>query len=353
MSSPSPSEPYHAVPVSARVLPEREPPRRGRFWARLFIVLLMGGLGLSIMLNFSLATLAGLGSLDSDARVQEKYFSHKKVAEHKVAILSIDGVIADAEGFFKQEIERVKNDPAVRAIVLRVNSPGGTVSASDALYHHLKKLREKRNLPIVVSMGTLAASGGYYISMAAGDQPGILYAEPTSWIGSIGVQIPHFNVGDLMKQWGVQEDSVVSHRLKTIGSMTRPMTEEERKIFQSLVDESFAKFKEIIKAGRRQFREKPELLDAVATGQIFSAEQAKSKGLIDEIGFVEEAVAKAIELAHLDPDTVSVVKYKRDSSLAGLILGSTNRNLPDLAALLDTATPRAYYLFSWPLAAKE
>ncbi len=96
--------------------------------------------------------------------------------------------------------------------MLRVNSPGGTINGSDYMLHYLRKLgRPETNVPIVVSMGGLAASGGYYVSMCVGDQPESIYAEPTTWTGSIGVMIPHFNVADLMEKWGVQEDAVASH----------------------------------------------------------------------------------------------------------------------------------------------
>ena len=123
-------------------------------------------------------------------------------------------------------------------------------------------------------MGGIAASGGYYVSMAVGDTPDTIFAEPTTWTGSIGVIIPHYNLADLMDDWGIKEDTIASHRLKTMGSLAKPMTEEERKIFQGLVDDSFGRFKEIIRDGRPKFRKDPAALDKLATGQVFTAEQA-------------------------------------------------------------------------------
>ncbi len=272
----------------------------------------------------------------------------------KVAILSIEGTILSGEGFFKQQIDHARKDIAdgnLKAIVLRVNSPGGTISGSDYMLHHLRRLvqdSKKAKIPVVVSMGGIAASGGYYVSMCVGDAPDTIFAEPTTWTGSIGVIIPHYNVADLMEKWGIQEDAVASHRLKGMGSLTRKMTPEERKIFQQLVDEGFARFKEVVMQGRPSFRNDPAALDRLATGQVYTADQALKNGLIDRIGFVEDAVDRAIHLARLDPTNVKVVKYKAEPRLADILLGQSRAQPSfDLVAFLDSATPRAYYLCTW------
>ena len=213
------------------------------------------------------------------------------------------------------------------------------------MLHYLRKLVDETHIPVVVSMGGLAASGGYYVSMCVGDAPETIFAEPTTWTGSIGVVIPHYNVAELMEKWGIQEDPVASHRLKTMGSITRKMTDEERKIFQELVDAGFTEFKDAIKGGRRKFQKDPAALDKLATGQIFTASQALENGLIDKIGFIEDAIERAIALAGLDKENVKVVKYKAEPRLSDILLGQS-RVQPslDLAALLDATTPRGYYL---------
>ena len=169
------------------------------------------------------------------------------------------------------------------------------------MYHHLNELRQTHKKPIVVSMGGIAASGGYYAAMAVGKTPGTIYAEPTTWTGSIGVIIPHYDASELLSEWGVKQDSVVSHRLKNMGSMSKKMTDEERQIFQALVDQGFERFKDIIKAGRPHFQENPAALDELATGQVYTAEQAKDNGLVDEIGFIEDAIDRAIVLPGSPP----------------------------------------------------
>jgi len=326
--------------------PPRRPRRRTSVLGGLLVVLLRLGLGVSAMLN--IAFLFGGVSLDSKRKVREKFFSHAPSASDKIVILSVSGMILDEDdGFVKRQIDQAEEDDDVKAVVLRVNSPGGTVTGSDYLYHHLNEMREERKFPVVVSMGSLAASGGYYVSMAAGDTPDCIFAEPTTWTGSIGVIIPHYDLSTLLGKWGVEDDSIASHPLKNMGSFAKQMTEEERQIYQELVDETFDRFKEIIKSGRPKFKKDPEALDKLATGQVYTAEQALELGLVDKIGFLEEAVERAIELANLDTDDVRVVKYKREPTLVDVLMGvkASQRGF-DLAEALDLTVPRAYYLWS-------
>jgi protease-4 len=307
------------------------------------MLVLLLALGGSLLLNLGL--LVGRFGTDSDGSIQEKYFSHARSSSHKVVIIPISGLILEgSDGFVKHAIDRVSKDDTVKAIVLRVDSPGGSVSGSNFLYHHLKMLTAKSKIPMVVSMGSLAASGGYYVAMAAGPTPDAIYAEPTTWTGSIGVIIPHYNFAGLLKEYGVKEDSVASHRLKNMGSLAREMTEEERKIFQDLVDESFAQFKQIIRENRPRFQSDPAALDKLATGQVYTAQQARKLGLIDQIGFLEAAVDRAIELAKLDPKDVTVVKYRPEMGILDLLMGQARGGGLDLNQLLDAASPQAYYL---------
>src|SRR5215213_11445211 len=185
---------------------------------------------------------------------QEKYYSLSETAADKIAIIKVEGAILDADGFIKKQIDRVREDDSVKAVVLRIDSPGGTVTASDFLYHHLRDMVKDRDIPVVVSMGGICASGGYYMAMAAGDGEDVIYAEPTTWTGSIGVVIPHYDFSGLLSSWNVKDDSIASHKFKLMGSPTRQLTPEEkaeeRKLLQELVDESFERFKQIVLTGR-------------------------------------------------------------------------------------------------------
>jgi protease-4 len=331
--------------ISAQLVGEPRPVLRRRPLWRVLTPILVGLLlfcGLPLGVLF---ILSGSGfSLDPDNRAIERHHSLERYASHKVAIIRIEGPILDGEGFVKDQIDRVRDDEDVKAVVVRVSSPGGTVAGSDYMYHHLNKLRQERSLPMVVSMGDMAASGGYYVSMAVGDTPESIFAEPTTWTGSIGVIIPHYNVAGLMEKWQIESDSVASHRLKGMGSMTKRMTEEERTIFQSLVDEMFDRFKEIVKSGRPKFRSDPSALDAIATGQVFTTKQALANGLVDKEGFIEEAIVRAIVLAKLDKSDVEVIEYLQPLTLESLVFGAARSQQPGLAELLELATPKAYYL---------
>ncbi len=218
--------------------------------------------------------------------IRERYHSGAKYSTDKVAIIALRGVIMEGNGFVKRQIDRVRQDPDVKAVVLRVDSPGGTVTGSDYIFHHLRKLRETRQIPLVVSMGSIAASGGYYASMAVGDQERSIFAEPTTTTGSIGVIVPHYDISGVLAKYDVQDDSVVSHPRKQLLSMTRPMSSDDRQIIQQYVDDSFLRFKSIVKQGRpnlRQANAGDELVDVttgrdLATGEIFPAPAHYSTG---------------------------------------------------------------------------
>jgi len=305
------------------------------------------------------AVMSALGSaaaysqyFQRDARVVEKWHSLSRTARDKVAIVSVTGAIMGGDGFARTQLEQVADDPAVKAIVLRVDSPGGTVSGSDELHNRLSRLIADRDLPVVVSMGGLAASGGYYVAMANGGRDDVIYAEPATLTGSIGVIIPYFDLSAALDKLAIRDDSITSGPLKQMLSPTKDRTpelaERERAIVQSLVDGMFARFKAIVKGGR------PKLDDAaiekVATGQIFTAEQAREAGLVDRIGFLEDAIARAVELAGLDDKTARAVRYTKPKGLLDEVLASQGAGARiSLDALAELATPRAWYLYSlWP-----
>jgi protease-4 len=318
------------------------------FFAR-FGKLIFAALVVSVMINFSQRA-AYEAYFSSDGRVDEKYYSGDRTGSDKIALIRVEGAILQTEGYIKRQIDAVRDDDSVKAVVLRIDSPGGTVTASDYLYHHLREMTDERQIPLVVSMGGLCASGGYYLAMAVGDTKDAIFAEPTTWTGSIGVVIPHYDVSGLLASVNVEEDGIVSGPFKQMGHPARPMTDEEREILQSLVDDSFTGFKEVVQAGRPKFRDDPAALDGVADGRIFTAKQAESLGLVDQIGFVEAAIERAAELANLDPENTRVVEYDRVfTSLEELFLGvqSTAKPSIDLSGLAELATPRAYYLWSW------
>jgi protease-4 len=309
----------------------------------------IGWFGFMICGLWAVGQLIALASyFDTTEGLTEEYHSGAKFGRNKVAIVQVSGVILDGEGYVKRQIERIRKDEAVRAVVVRIDSPGGTITGSDYIYHHLKKLREERELPLVVSMGSLAASGGYYVAMAVGDQEDCIYAEPTTTTGSIGVIVPHYDLSGLLERIDVKDDSVASHPRKQMLSMTLPMSQDHRQLVERYVQEAFERFKMIVRSGRPGLREDEAALDQLATGEVFTAAQAEQNGLIDSIGFIEEAIERAQELANLDPETTRVVEYDRPITLSDLAGLSQAEAQPQnrLAALLEWSVPRGYYLFT-------
>lgn len=339
------------------VIYQNIPSRWSRFWSWL------GWAGFGVTVAILLGMSAQVQQYyDTSSGIEEKYVSLQpddndaKYAQEKIAILSIEGTIVTGDGFVKHQIDRIARDKKVKAVVVRVDSPGGTVTGSDFIFHHLKKLKEERSLPLVVSMGSMAASGGYYVAMAVGDQEDSIYAEPTTTTGSIGVIVPHYDLSGLLADYDIKDDSIASHERKQMLSMTRPIPPEHRELIQKWVNESFERFKGIVKEGRPVFRKDPDALAELATGEIFSADKAKEFGLVDRIGFVEDAIDRARELAHLEKGKFKVVRYKRPADLFGFsALASAKAQVASpLEMLLETTTPRAYYLFSTlPAAARS
>jgi protease-4 len=301
-----------------------------------------------------LAALSSAGAVaqyfQRDGRVVEKYHSLSKSAAAKVAVVDLSGAIMGGQGFARWQLDQIEEDDAVKAVVLRVDSPGGTVSGSDELHYRLARIAKDRKLPVVVSMGGIAASGGYYVAMANGGREDVIFAEPATLTGSIGVIIPHFDLSKMLKKLDIADDSIASGPLKEMLSPTKERTPElaarERKILQGLVDDMFARFKEIVKAGRPKLDD--EKIAKVATGQIFTAKQALEAGLVDRIGFLEDAIDRAVELAGLTKDTARAVRYTRQRGLIDEVLGGASPGAtfsPELFA--ELTTPRAWYLCSW------
>lgn len=355
-SSPSAPNPVPATPVqvvgpSAAGYPQPtiivKQNGGGLLWR---ILAFLGWAGFAIATVVALVQFSAIVNyFDTTHGITEKFHSGEMFGGDKVAIIAIEGLLADGEGYVKHQIDYVRDDENVKAVVVRVDSPGGTVTASDYILHHLTKLREDRKIPLVISMGGIAASGGYYVSMAVGDQPQSIYAEPTTTTGSIGVMFPHYDVSGLLARFDVKDDSLVTHPRKELASMTKPMPEDHRQLLQNYINESFDRFKEIIKLGRPKFRQDPGALDQLATGEIFSAKRAKELGLVDEIGFIEESIDRAVSLAGLSKSNVRVVHFERPISLfdfAGVAHTPVRGTASEWAQLLDRATPRAYYLAS-------
>lgn len=231
------------------------------------------------------------------------------VRGERVAVLPISGLITESEQTIEQ-LKKFAKDDSVKAIVLRINTPGGGVGPSQEIHEEVRKVREKKI--IVASMGSLAASGGYYIACAAEK----IYANPGTITGSIGVIMQFVNVKDLIEKIGVKGLVVKSGDFKDIGSPVREMSPEERKLLQAVIDNVHSQFVNAVAEGRGMDRK--DVL-SIADGRIFSGEQAKTLGLIDMLGNQEDAVAEAGRMAKIVGEPRVVTPPKKKFSFLDLI----------------------------------
>ena len=227
----------------------------------------------------------------------------------KVAVLPVTGLIADSESTIDQ-LKKFAKDDSVKAIVLRINSPGGGVGPSQEIYEEVKKLKGKK--VVVASMGALAASGGYYIACAAQK----VYANPGTITGSIGVIVQFVNVKDLIEKIGLKGMVVKSGPFKDIGSPVREMKAEERDLLQVVVDNVHSQFVAAVAEGRQMHRDN---VAKIADGRIFSGEQAKALGLVDALGNLEDAVAEAGKMAKIEGEPRVVTPPKKKLSILELL----------------------------------
>ncbi len=283
-------------------------PSRIRFLAFLSIVSLIVGLTGCTLLRVELGPGAD--------PLEEKIISGS--GRDKVLLVDITGVMArkgsgllslpwskkeDMVARLAEELEMARQDKNIKALLVRIDSPGGTVAASDLIYHQIKEYSRETKTKVVASMMGTAASGGYYAALA-GDK---IYALPTTVTGSIGVISLKLNAAGLMKKLGLETETVKSAPLKDMWSPFKPADEDARRIMQDLIDELFQRFKSLVKKERPRMT--PKQLERATSAQIFTARQALELGLIDKIGYPEEAFEEAKRLAGLDK--AKLMTYQR------------------------------------------
>ena len=209
-----------------------------------------------------------------------------------VAIVRVEGPIMDSSQAVA-ELEAFGDNPMVKAIVVRIDSPGGGVAPSQEIYNAVKRVRKEQNKTVVASMGTVAASGGYYIAVAT-DR---ILANPGTLTGSIGVIMQMANFQELLEKVGVKSVVIKTGKFKDLGSPFRPMVEEERQLLEAVMDDTLSQFIEAVAEGRSMDAAEVEQL---ADGQIFTGRQAKTVLLIDEIGDLHDAIKLAGELGGIE-----------------------------------------------------
>ena len=215
---------------------------------------------------------------------------------NKVAILTLEGIITQSEPTLKQLRAYLKND-SIKAVVLRVDSPGGAVAPTQEIYMELKRFAQKK--PVVASMATVAASGGYYVCLPCN----YIYAVPGTITGSIGVLMQFMDLEELLRWMKIKEEVIKSGKFKDAGSPHRPLSSEERRYFESVIQNVHQQFKNALAESREM---SPAQIEKVSDGRIFTGEIAKQMGLVDGLGNLEDAIKKAGELAGIkgEPEVI-------------------------------------------------
>lgn len=264
-------------------------------------------------------------------------------AGSKIAIINVRGVIyEELAGDVYKQLKAARNDDKVKGIIVRVNSPGGTVSASDRIYKEILKFKEEKQKPVVAFMQGVAASGGYYSSVACDK----IVAEPTVITGSIGVISQYFVFQELLEnKLGVLPVTIKSGQKKDWPSYFREPSDEERQYMQEkLITPAYDRFVQIVSEGRKSVLS-PESVKALADGSIYSAPEAQQKKLIDEIGYLDETVDLVKSLAGLGE--AQVVEYRKPFSLTDFLSYRKQSLLKiDKTTLYEIGTPQILYLWS-------
>src|SRR3970282_2139588 len=238
----------------------------------------------------------------------------------KIAVVKIEGVILDSKDII-EELREHRENKSVKAIMLRIDSPGGAVAPSQEIYTEVLNIRDEGKKKIVTSMGSVAAFGGYYI-VSSSDR---IVANPGSVTGSIGVILELANVSGLMKKVGVESVVIKRGKFKDVGSLFRTMTPEERELLQRIIDDTYDQCVDAVAAGRGINKE--DLLP-IADGRVFTGRHAKKLGLVDDLGSMQDAIKITADIAGIkgEPDIIQKKKkfsilerLLKNSSLAGLI----------------------------------
>lgn len=265
--------------------------------------------------------------------------------EGRVAILPVEGPIA-GEGSERmlRALRRYRDDDRVRAIVLEIQSPGGTVGASQALYREIRELRDEDDRPLVAWIGDVGASGGYYVALAADS----VYALPGSITGSIGVIMQFPDTRELLRKVGVSMEIVRSGDRKGAGSVFRELSEADRRVFQALVDDAYGQFLDAVITNRGLDADSARTL---ADGSVYSGERAARLGLVDGLATRSEAIERAGRMAGLGPSPATVRPEERRLGPLDLLTGEGAATVKDrILGWLglsgsDVSSPRLLYLW--------
>ena len=275
----------------------------------------------------------------------------------KIAIIDVDGLLVNRQrrglirrgenpvSLFIEKLDRAARDESVKAVVLRLNSPGGTVAASDIVYHHLRRFKERTGKPVIASVLGLGCSGAYYVACGC---DGIV-AQPSSVTGSIGTILQTFSVAGTMEKIGVKAVTIKSGQLKDMASPLHDLSDEERDVLQGIIDHFYQQFLKVVEDTRKTIDK--QKLQELADGRVFTAEQALREGLIDRIGYLDDGIEWAKEKAGVQRGRVVI--YHRPSGYKPNAYGLASASAEGLNPLINIELPDwlntggAQFLYLW------
>lgn len=322
-SSQPPSDPpvWNPPPAATTPEPPRKKSRAGMFFA--------GALSGCLLVVLGFVLLAAIGLAGGDT-------SDVNFAAEKVAIVPIEGEILEARETLEL-LHKYARNRSVKAIVVRINSPGGAIAPSQEIYSAIRKIRADGK-PVIASMDSVAASGGYYIAAACDP----IIANSGTITGSIGVILQWFDMKELVRWAKLKPETITSGALKDAGSPFRELTPEERQYFQGIVTQLHSQFVRDVAAGRAS-KMKAEEVARVADGRIFTGEQAKGLKLVDEIGTIDDAVRTAGRLGGIEGEPSKIWPRRREDGLFGLLTEDGANAV--LERIVSRKVPQ--FLFRW------
>ena len=338
-----PKENHHTLPPPLPIQPTAPQPTKTAkkksgwrvFWAII--------LGLSVLANIALFLML-IGAVAAFAMGEQRLLNEEVIQDgpraNKIAVVSLEGVINDEQARdVSRQLKRAREDASVKGIILRVNSPGGTISGSDQIYH---EIRYKTDVPVVAFMQGVAASGGYYASVACEK----IIAEPTVITGSVGVIGGYMVLKELLEdKLGIQPVIVKSGKKKDWPSSFRtPSDEEIEYLHEKLITPAYDRFVQIVAEGRKDILTLADV-KRLADGSIYGAQEAKDEKLIDHIGYLDDAIEQVKDLAGIEK--AQVIEYRKPFSFSDL-LSSQSAKMPriDKNTFYELTTPHLLYLWT-------
>ncbi len=293
-----------------------------------------------------------------DERLQETVIAKDAgwSVTNKIAIIDVEGLLLNARSselfgsgenpvsLFVEKMDRAAADDSVKAVVLRINSPGGGVNASDIMYQRVLQLKVARHIPVVAAVEDVGASGGYYIACGADT----IMASPTSITGSIGVIVQSVSFAGTMSRLGIDAKAIVSGRFKDMASPLKPLDPKDEALLQGIVDQFYGRFLKVVQSGRPKLS--ADRVKELADGRVYTGQQAMDVGLVDTLGHADDAVLLAKKLSK--SDKVKVVIYHRPLGYKANVYSAAqspapqmnvNINLPNVMELIG---PQFLYLWS-------